>query len=96
MQGVLHRVPLPQELGIPCHLDGVPNGRQLTRPSAQPRGRAHRHRRLAEYHRRCGQQRGQRFDHSIDIFQIRRELALLLRRCDRNEVHVRKLGGLLV
>ena len=44
----------------------------------------------------CGQQRGQRFNHSIDIFQIRRELALLLWRCDRNEVHVCKLGGLLV
>ena len=96
MESVSHGIPLPQELGIPCHLGGVPNWRQLAHPGAQPRGRSHRHRRLAEYHRWDGEQRGQRFNNSIDIFEIRRELALLLRCCDGNEVHVRKFGGLLV
>ena len=95
-QGVLYRVSLPQELGVPRHLDGIPRGRQFARTSAQARGRSHGHRGFPEDHRGVCQQRGQRLDQGIDIRQVRGELALLLRRCHGDEMHVGEDCGLLV
>ncbi|OBH22226.1 hypothetical protein A5692_07550 [Mycobacterium sp. E342] len=92
MQGVLHRVALAQELGVPGDLDVDAARRQVGRPAVEFGRGSHRHGRFAHQDRRSGQPRHQRVDDRVHVAQVGAVLALLLRCPDPEEVHVGELG----
>ena len=72
----------------------APAGASSRSRAGQPGGGADGDRRLAGDDRRAGEQRGQVVDDRVERGHVGRELALLLRRADADEVHVAELRGL--
>ena len=67
VQRVVDGEALAEELRIPGHLDVDVGGREAAGTLGQLGGRAHRHGRLADDHRRAAQPRHQRIDHGVDV-----------------------------
>ena len=84
----MHRETFPEELRVPRHLDIHTVAGQLPCPTAEFRRGAHRHRRLADNHRRPGQPGHEFVDDRVHMAQIGSVLTLLLRCADAEEVNV--------
>jgi hypothetical protein len=96
MQGVRDGETFAEEFGVPRHFDVYSFGCQTTRPRTEFCCRPDGHRRLAHDHRRPAEPRGERFDHGMNMGQIRAVFPLLLRCSDTEEVHVGELGRRVV